>query len=285
MPPPVAGEPNFSVVVPVFDEADNLAILQREIVDALEPLARPFEVIYVDDGSQDRSPEVLSELARCDARVRILRSRRNAGQSAALVAGWQAARGPVVITLDADLQNDPADIPALLAALDDGHDVVCGVRQQRRDGMVRRLSSRLANGVRNRLTHESVSDVGCTLRVCRTANLRRVTQFNGMHRFLPTLLRLTGARICEVPVHHRPRRHGVSKYGIGNRLWRGLRDLFAVRWLMTRYIDPTLIEEIRTDRIEEIQTDRIEEIRPTNLVEESPPTGRALATDPLANSH
>lgn len=221
---------------------DNLRPLYAEIVAALSD--RPdFELILVDDGSRDDSPRVMAELAQADGRVRILRSRRNAGQSAALAAGFRAARAAVTVTLDADLQNDPADIPRLLAALDDACDVVCGVRQKRRDSAIRLLSSRIANGVRNRLTHESIADVGCTLRACRTQYLRQVPWFTGMHRFLPTLLRMAGARVREIPVRHRPRHAGKSKYGIGNRLWRGIKDLLAVRWMQQRWIDPTLVEE------------------------------------------
>jgi dolichol-phosphate mannosyltransferase len=240
--PPAPPRPHLTLVVPVYDEADNLRPLYGEIVAALA--AGPeFELIFVDDGSRDASPAVLATLAAADPRVRLLRSRRNAGQSAALAAGARAARGAVTVTLDADLQNDPADIPLLLAALDEDCDVVCGVRQKRRDSWVRLLSSRIANGVRNRLTHESIADVGCTLRACRTVYLLRIPWFDGMHRFLPTLLRQAGARIREVPVRHRPRLAGKSKYGIGNRLWRGIKDLLAVRWMQQRWIDPSLVEE------------------------------------------
>jgi hypothetical protein len=149
-----------------------------------------------------------------------------------------------VVTLDADLQNDPADVPRLLAEIAGPCDVVCGVRVERQDTWVRRLSSRIANAVRNRLTGEAIADVGCTLRVMPTALAARVPLFDGMHRFLPTLLRLSGGRLREVPVHHRPRRHGRTKYGIHNRLWRGIADLFAVRWMQRRWIDPRWVEEV-----------------------------------------
>ena len=151
------------------------------------------------------------------------------------MAGFRAALGELVATLDADLQNDPADLPKLLAALDHA-DVVNGVRANRQDSWVRQLSSRIANGFRNWVTGESVSDVGCSLRVMRREYLDGVTMFRGMHRFLPTLLRLRGARVTEIPVTHRPRRHGESKYGIGNRLWVGLVDVFAVRWMQSRFV-------------------------------------------------
>lgn len=235
--------PEISLVIPVYNEEENLPVLAGEIQRAMQAVGRPYETIYVDDGSTDGSPAVLAGLARQDPTVRILRQRRNHGQSAALDAGFRFARGGVVITLDADLQNDPADIPKLLALLD-RYDVVAGVRAHRQDTWVRKVSSRIANGVRNRVTHESITDVGCTLKAFRTEYLRRIPMFTGMHRFLPTLLRMEGARVTEIPVHHRPRLHGQAKYGIGNRLWRALADLFAVRWMQKRWIDRGLSEEI-----------------------------------------
>lgn len=235
--------PRVSIVVPVYNEEESLPVLAAEIAAAMAA-APDYELLLVDDGSTDGSPAVLARLAAADPRIRVLRLGRNSGQSAALAAGFAHARAPVTVTLDADLQNDPADIPRLLAELDAGWDVVCGVRTERQDTWVRRLSSRLANGVRNRLTHERVTDVGCTLRACRTEALRRVPVFKGMHRFLPTLLRMEGARVKEVPVRHRPRRYGEAKYGIGNRLWRGLADLFAVRWMQSRWIDRGNVEEV-----------------------------------------
>lgn len=246
-PGPDGGEavsgPEISLVIPVFNEEENLPILAAEIRQALDPLGRPYEVLFVDDGSTDSSPAVLAALAREDPRVRIVRQRRNSGQSAALDAGFRFARGGIVVTLDADLQNDPADIPRLLAHLGE-FDVVSGVRANRQDTWVRKVSSRIANGIRNWATAESVTDVGCTLRACRAEYLRRIPMFTGMHRFLPTLLRLAGARVTEIPVHHRPRLHGQAKYGIGNRMWRALEDLRAVRWMQKRWIDQRLSEEV-----------------------------------------
>jgi glycosyltransferase involved in cell wall biosynthesis len=235
--------PEISLVIPVFNEEENLPILAAEIRQALVPLGRPYEVIFVDDGSTDGSPAALARMAREDRRVRIVRQRRNCGQSAALDAGFRFARGGIVVTLDADLQNDPADIPRLLALLGE-YDVVSGVRANRQDTWVRKASSRIANSIRNWATDESVTDVGCTLRACRSEYLRRIQMFTGMHRFLPTLLRMAGARVTEVPVNHRPRLHGQAKYGIGNRMWRALDDLFAVRWMQKRWIDRRLSEEI-----------------------------------------
>jgi glycosyltransferase involved in cell wall biosynthesis len=235
--------PEISVVIPVYNEEENLPILAAEVQGAMQAIGQPYEVIYVDDGSTDGSPGILNGLAREDAAVRVIRQRRNAGQSAALAAGFRFARGGIVVTLDADLQNDPADIPRLLERMH-AFDVVCGVRANRQDTWTRKVSSRIANGIRNRVTHDSVTDVGCTLRACRAEYLRSIPMFTGMHRFLPTLLKMEGARVTEVPVHHRPRLHGQPKYNIRNRIWRALADLFAVRWMQKRWIDRRLSEEI-----------------------------------------
>ena len=233
--------PDLSLVIPLYNEAENLPVLAAEIRQTLEPTGRTWESLFVDDGSTDGSLEVLRRRAAEDRTMRILRPRRNAGQSAALAAGFAAARGAIVVTLDADLQNDPADIPALLARLGDSAatsdcDAVSGVRQRRQDSWVRRISSRVANSVRNWATDEQVSDVGCSLKAYRREVLAGLPMFTGMHRFLPTLVRWNGARLAEVPVNHRPRLHGTAKYGIGNRLFRALADLMAVRWMRTRWI-------------------------------------------------
>jgi glycosyltransferase involved in cell wall biosynthesis len=228
-------EPYLSVVVPVHDEVDSIEPLHRELDAALASIPGGVEIVLVDDGSRDGSLARMRELATKDPRVRVIALERNHGQTAALEAGFRAARGQVTATLDADLQNDPADLPRLLAHLDRA-DVVNGVRAGRRDGRVRRWSSRIANAFRNWATHESVTDVGCSLRVMRTSYLRRVKLYRGMHRFLPTLLRMEGARVIELPVSHRPRRYGRSKYGIGNRLFVGLVDVLAVRWMQSRQL-------------------------------------------------
>jgi glycosyltransferase involved in cell wall biosynthesis len=225
----------LSIVVPVYNEVDNIEPLHAEIDTALAGVAGTVEFIYVDDGSRDGSWERLLELAKRDQRVRVIRLDANHGQSAALDAGFRAVRGEITVTLDADLQNDPADIPRLLAALD-GADVVNGVRTARRDSLVRKLSSRIGNGFRNWVTRESVTDVGCSLRAMRSRYLREVKLYRGMHRFLPTLLRMEGATVTEIQVSHRPRRHGSSKYGIANRLFVGIIDVFAVRWMQSRML-------------------------------------------------
>jgi dolichol-phosphate mannosyltransferase len=235
--------PEISLVIPVYNENENLGPLAEEIRQSMGRVGKPYEVLFVDDGSTDGSFEVMRELAARDAAVRVIRHSRNAGQSAALDSGFRHARGGVVVTLDADMQNDPADVPLLLERLGE-YDVVCGVRARRRDSWVRRVSSGVANAVRNRLTKESVSDVGCTLRAYRVEFLRRIPVWNGMHRFLPTLLRMEGARITEVDVGHRPRAFGTPKYNIRNRIWRATNDLFGVRWLQSRWIDRRLAKEV-----------------------------------------
>ncbi len=227
--------PRLSVVVPFYNERENVRPLHEEVAGVLGAHPGGVEFIYVDDGSEDGTCDALAALRADDSRVRVIALAENRGQSAALEAGFRAARGDVVATLDADLQNDPADLPALLAALD-GADVVNGVRANRQDSWVRRLSSTVGNGFRNAVTGESVTDVGCSLRVMRREFLDGIVMYRGMHRFLPTLLRMRGARVTELPVNHRPRRHGESKYGIGNRLWVGLADVIAVRWMQSRFV-------------------------------------------------
>ena len=236
-------EPQVSLIVPVYNEEESLPVLAEEIRAALAPTPYSYEVLFVDDGSTDASPEVLRRLAAADPRLRVLRLRRNSGLSAGLAAGFDHARGDLLVSLDSDLQNDPADIPALLAELA-GYDVVCGIRARRRDNWLRRASSRIANGVRNWATDESIADVGCTLRAYRAEFVRRLPMFTGMHRFLPTLLRLEGARVKEVPVNHRPRLHGQAKYNVRNRIWKAIADLMAVRWMQRRWIDRRRVEEV-----------------------------------------
>jgi len=236
-------EINLSVVVPAFNEEGPVADCVREIARAVEGLGEPYEILVVDDGSTDRTFEVLKELKETVPALRVLRFARNCGQTAAFDAGFKAARGRVVVTLDADQQNDPADIPRLVELVGEW-DVVCGVRAKRRDSLVRRISSRIANWTRNRLTGDNIRDVGCSLRAFRAECLADLKLYKGLHRFLPTLLKWEGWRVTEVPVNHRPRQSGRSKYGVWNRLFRGLRDLFAVRWMKSRHIRYEISEEI-----------------------------------------
>ena len=224
---------SISVVVPVYNEKENIGPLHREIRAVMDATGLPWELLLVDDGSTDGSAADLERLAAADPGVRVLRLEKNTGQSAALAAGFAAAAGEVVVTLDADLQNDPADIPRLLSALP-GYGAVVGWRRQRHDSWVRRLSSRIANGVRNAVTRETVTDTGCSLKAMRRVALFHLPAFRGMHRFLPTFIKMNGYPVTELPVNHRPRQAGESKYGIGNRLWVGIGDLFMVRWLQGR---------------------------------------------------
>lgn len=227
----------LSVVVPLRDEGPNLLSLQAEISAALGGIGAAWEVVYVDDGSTDSGPALLHELAREEPRVRVVTLARGYGQSTALVAGAEAARGEWIGTLDADGQNDPRDLVALwLEARQGVADVVTGYRARRADGWARRASSRVANSVRNRLSGDRVFDVGCSVRVFPRRALLEAVRFEGMHRFLPTLFRLAGYSVVERPVGHRPRQAGRSKYGIRNRLWRGLADLYVVRRLVRRRV-------------------------------------------------
>jgi glycosyltransferase involved in cell wall biosynthesis len=230
--------PHVSIVIPVYDEEESVETLHRELDAALADVAGGVEIVFVDDGSRDRSRERLRAIAAKDARVRVVELDGNQGQTAAFAAGFAAVTGDVTVTLDADLQNDPADIPRLLARMEEtGADVVNGVRADRHDSWVRLVSSRIANGARNWVTNETVTDVGCSLRAMRTVYVKRVRLFRNMHRFLPTLLRMEGAsRQVEMPVTHRARRYGRSKYGIGNRLWVGIADLYGVRWMQARHL-------------------------------------------------
>ncbi len=226
---------DLSVVIPVFNEADNLPILLGEIRGALAPTGLSFEIVAVDDGSRDASLEVLKASRAAYPMLRIVRLDRNHGQSAALDAGWRAARGRLVVSLDADLQNDPADIPAMIRTLEtSGADMVIGVRVNRKDSLAKRVQSRIGNGVRNLITRDHITDTGCSLKLVRRGAIGRVRLFAGLHRFLPTLVRMNGHRVVEIPVNHRPRRFGVSKYGAMNRALRGLADCFAVRWMGSR---------------------------------------------------
>ncbi len=237
---------DVSLVVPVKDEAENVPLLAAEIRAALEPSPYSWECIWVDDGSSDGTGDQLRAVAAEDPRQRVLALDRNYGQSAAMACGFGAARGKLLVTLDGDGQSDPADIPAMVALLlAQDVDLVNGWRARRQDGLVRRLSSRIANGLRNRVTHETVRDVGCSVRVMRRELVRGLFVFRGMHRFLPTLMRLNGlGHALEVPVHHRPRIRGKTKYGINNRLWVGLADLFGMWWLQHRTVAP----RVRSDR-------------------------------------
>lgn len=222
--------PAVSVVVPLFNEEENVAPLQAELAAALAGI--DYEIIFVDDGSTDST---VARIARTE-RVRILPFARNAGQSAAMYAGLHAARGATAVLIDGDLQNDPADIPKLLREIEAGADLVCGYRAQRKDTMVKRITSRVANFVRSRFTKDGVRDTGCTLKAMRRECVPALVPFKGMHRFIPALVKGAGYRLVEIPVNHRARQFGVSKYGLGNRAVRATVDMFGVRWLLSRQL-------------------------------------------------
>ena len=232
-------QPWISVVVPIKDERDNLLALTDQLLKVLqsreESNASPFEIIYVDDGSTDGSSQILDRLAAEHPAVTVLHFDRNHGQSAGFDAGFKRSNGVLVVTMDGDLQNDPEDIGTLLPYARE-YDLVCGWRTERHDTLMRKISSRVANVVRNAVTCDRVHDTGCSLKVFRRCVIERMQLFNGMHRFFPALALMHGFTVIEVPVRHHPRMHGISKYGVGNRLFRGLYDLMAVRWMQTRVL-------------------------------------------------
>jgi dolichol-phosphate mannosyltransferase len=245
----VSVAPRLSAVVPVYNEADNLRALDAELRRAVAAFD-PAEIIYVDDGSTDGSFEVLSELAAAGrgapVATRVVRLRRNFGQTAALAAGFERSRGEVIVALDGDGQNDPADLLKLLTLARSGPapaGLYTGHRTSRRDSRVRILSSRIANGVRSRLLRDRVLDTGCGIKLLRREVFLSLPYFDHMHRFLPALVRREGLEVVAVPVSHRHRLAGASKYGVGNRLWVGIVDMIGVMWLQRRRRRPGPIEE------------------------------------------
>lgn len=233
----------ISVIIPVYNEEENLRDLHQELTTRLAVLHYDWEILLVDDGSTDRSLAIMRQLADADQRLRYLSFERNCGQSAAFAAGFCFATGDVVVTMDADLQNDPADIPAMLDVYAQGYDMVIGWRAKRQDSAVKRYASKLANWVRNLISRETVRDTGCSLKVMRAEMIKAIPMFSGMHRFLPTLMKLEGARLAEVHVNHRPRTKGASKYGIWDRAWSAAYDLLAVRWMQKRHIGYRVAEK------------------------------------------
>jgi len=228
----------LSIVIPVKDEEETIPVLAREIDSAMASVSYPWECIWVDDGSTDSTLAKLEGLNKQDPHHQFVTQARNYGQSAALITGFDVARGRLLATLDGDGQNDPGDLPKLVAHLiEKDVDMVNGVRQKRRDSFVRKISSKIGNGFRNILTGESITDVGCSIRVFKKIYVKNLPSFKGMHRFFPTLLRIGGcSKIIEMPVNHRPREFGQTKYGIKNRLWVGIIDTLAVRWMKTRMV-------------------------------------------------
>ena len=232
--------PTLSICVPVYDEAENLPLLYEAIVKVVDPIGLSTEIVLVDDASRDGSWAEIEKLAERDPRVRGLKFARNCGETAASDAGMRAARGRYVMTMDADLQNDPADIPQFMEALAQGWDCVCGSRVATRgkgDSFVRVASSRVANWVRNRLSQENITDAGCTYRAFRRECVDKLKLYRGLHRFIPTLLKMEGFSVTEIPVSNHPRVYGESKYGVWNRLFKSFRDLLAIRWMKSRLLN------------------------------------------------
>lgn len=234
----------LSVVIPVYDEKKNISVLYNELKDVLRDIGWEYEIIFVDDGSKDGSLEQLRDIKKQDEFVKIIAFQRNYGQSAALKVGFQKANGDVIVTLDADLQNDPRDIPKLLFYINKGYGLVSGWRKQRQDSFKKKFVSKFANWIRNKITSENIKDTGCMLKAYRREFLSKIKLYNGLHRFLPTLLKLEGAKVIEVEVNHRPRVFGQSKYGIKNRLIQPLIATFIVRWFKKNRLEPVIKEEL-----------------------------------------
>lgn len=234
---------SLSVVVPIYNEEENIAPLVEQLQAALKDWPGAVELLFVDDGSTDATLELLQGAQARDPRIRIAHFRRNLGQTAAMQAGFHLARGSAVVTIDGDLQNDPAEIPRLARMLAEW-DVVCGIRTRRQDTWWKRRSSRIANGFRNWMTGDDVIDTGCTLKAYRRECVERLELYNGMHRFLPTLLKMRGYRVTQIPVSHRSRHAGKTKYDTWRRLKKGLADVWAVRWMKRNWIAYTDVLEV-----------------------------------------
>src|SRR5438874_5354907 len=231
--------PTLSIVIPAYNEEENVPLLHKAIVKVIDLAGIDAEIIFIDDGSRDSTWDAIEKRVAIDPRVRGLKLRKNCGETAACDAGLRAARGRYVMTMDADLQNDPADIPAFLAALEKGVDCVCGTRVATRgkgDSFIRVASSRIANAVRNKLSQENITDAGCTYRAFRRECVDKLKLYRGLHRFIPTLLKMEGFTVTEIPVTSNPRLHGESKYGVWNRLFKSFHDLLAIRWMKSRLL-------------------------------------------------
>lgn len=234
----------YSVAIPLYNEAESVDELVSKVAHTLQSLGKPWELILVDDGSTDGSFARIVALKKRYPELRGLRFSQNNGQTAAMAAGIKAAIGEIIITLDADLQNDPADIPLLLAALDDNYDAAVGWRKKRNDNFIRRVSSKFANWVRNLISNETIKDTGCSLKAFRSRAIQHIELFEGMHRFLPTLVKMGGGRVIEVEVSHHPRVKGVSKYNVWNRVLRSFLDLLAIRWMKWRKLRYQINEQV-----------------------------------------
>ena len=242
---PTEGRPEIeiSVVIPVYNEEENLPTLISRLTEVLEGLGKSYEMVFVDDGSTDQSRKILRERASQVPQIRMLGFKKNCGETAAGAAGLKEARGKTIITIDADLQNDPKDIPSMLEYLKD-YDMVTGWRQEREDSWVKRVTSKIANGIRNWLSGEAIRDSGCTFRAYRRECLSNLKLYKGMHRFMPTLVKMEGFQVIEIPIAHHPRKFGTSKYNTWNRMVRAFVDLLAVKWMKSRHIHYDIEERV-----------------------------------------
>ncbi|HHT9146485.1 MAG: glycosyltransferase family 2 protein [Candidatus Brocadiaceae bacterium] len=226
--------PDISIIIPLYNEVDNIELLGYSIINAMQ--GQNYEVVFVDDGSTDGSTQKLREWCTQYTNFRTIHFRKNAGQTAAMDAGFRHALGKYVVSMDADMQNDPADIQKLLEKLNT-YDMVCGWRQKRNDPWIKRISSKVANYIRNKLSREDIRDTGCSLKAYRRECFDHIKLYNGMHRFLPTLFKMEGFTVTEIVVNHYPRKFGKSKYGISNRAFRAFVDLLVVRWMKKRKLN------------------------------------------------
>ncbi|MEF3254706.1 MAG: glycosyltransferase family 2 protein [Deferribacterales bacterium] len=235
------GISKISVVLPVYNEEGNIENLYNEITDVMKKLDYDYEILFVDDCSSDNSLVIIKKFASQDNNVRYISFEKNSGQSAALYIGFQNATGDTIITLDADLQNDPKDIPMMLEYYKD-YDLVNGWRKNRQDTLSKKIGSKIGNTVRNWIVKDNIKDTGCALKIMNAQIVKKIKGFKGFHRFIPALMKLEGAKIIEVPVNHRNRFSGVSKYNNLKRAIQGLYDLIGVRWMISRYINPKIKE-------------------------------------------
>jgi glycosyltransferase involved in cell wall biosynthesis len=232
---PTQDRPYLSLVIPAYNEQENVDALLKRVGDALASTGKPFEVVIIDDGSTDSTPQLLRDAMARLPWLRVLRLRKNSGQSAAFDAGFRAARGDVIATIDADLQNDPEEIPRLLPMLD-GYDMITGWRRDRQDTRFRKIQTKVANRIRNWISQETINDSASSLKLYKRHCLDGMQLFAGAHRFFPTLVKMRGYTVREEPVKHSHRFAGTAKYGFRNRALRAFVDLLAVRWMKTRYI-------------------------------------------------
>ena len=239
--------PQISIVIPVHNEEDNIEILYKEIRDSVDQLNRPYEIIFVDDGSSDTTFKCLKKIKEKEqeerlilVQTRIIRFSRNFGQTAAMQAGFDHAMGDFIVSLDGDLQNDPNDIPKLLSKLNEGYDLVCGWRKDRKDkALTRILPSKVANWLIGKITGVPIHDNGCSLKAYRSSVIKSVKLYSAMHRFIPAMTTLTGARIAEMVVNHRPRKYGTTKYGL-SRTWKVMFDMITIKMLIHFHNRPLL---------------------------------------------